>query len=115
VPLGSRGNPSREMDQRCPRRFLLPELEVLQPGAIVIFGDRPLNAIVDAMESNGWKSFDWHPKFSGGYARGSTRSPWGESLTIFALWHPAYSGWSAAHSKLVSDLRHRPVASDIPA
>jgi hypothetical protein len=115
VPLGNRSNPSREMDQRCPRRFLLPELEVLRPNALVIFGDRPLNAIVDAMESNGWKSFDWHPKFSGGYARGSTRSPWGQWLTIFAVWHPAYSGWPAAHAKLVSDLRRRPVGSDIPA
>lgn len=43
-PLGDRSAPSGEMISRCPSRYL-PELEVLQPGALVALGERARDAI----------------------------------------------------------------------
>lgn len=112
APLGDRSNPSPEMNLRCPERFLVQELEVLRPRALLVLGDKPLDPVVDAIERRGdFSDFAWTKKFRGGYGRGICSTPWGKPLTLFATWHPTYARWPSAHGQLVADLHDHPVVS----
>ncbi len=114
APLGERGNPSTEMNLRCPSRFLLRELDVLRPRALVVFGDKALDPVADAIEAaDGFGPFVWHRKYNHGYGRGTAPGPWGEPLTVFALWHPSYTGWPKAQTQLVADLGSQPLLRNI--
>jgi hypothetical protein len=108
VPLGNRGNPEPAMNARCPRRYLVEELEILRPSTLVVFGDQALNSAVDAIERHSGAWFDWHPKFDEGYARGVLSTDENE-LTAVGLWHPSYADWARCQLRLVEDLRSRPL------
>lgn len=108
APLGDTSNPEPEMTSRCPRRFLVEELALLRPRALVIFGTPALNAAVDAIEADHAAWIDWDPKFETGYARGTMLTEDGD-LTVFGLRHPRSGDWPRSQEQLVNDLHRRPL------
>lgn len=112
VPRGDRSNPEPAMTDLCPRRYLVEELAILRPAALVILGENALNGACNALEADKADSWiTWDPQFDQGYARGTQESADGD-LTIFGLWHPSYGKWPSCHERLIADLRQRPLGAD---
>jgi hypothetical protein len=102
-----RGSPSATMCQRCPHRFLVKELDVLQPTAIIGFGMEVYRAL-DSWPKLRWESGSDH------LCRGTMRLA-KRTATVFWLPHPSSSGWPRGQRALIRRLRAKrvsPGASD---
>ena len=98
-----RGSPSATMCERCPDRFLLAELEVLEPSVLVMFGYDAFRAMNNRSEVR-WRSQRDY------FARGTWASP-GQEAELFWLPHPAGSQWSYGYDSLIRSLRGRRVGT----
>jgi hypothetical protein len=95
-----RGAPSAQMCRRCPQRFLFQELNVLQPGALVIFGQDAF----DAMSDHG--GVRWR-RNSGYFCRGTFEFA-DAAPELFWLPYTSGSTWSRGYPTLIRSLRSRP-------
>lgn len=96
-----RGTPSAEMCNRCPDRFLLSELRVLAPGALVMFGHDAFRAMNHRPEVC-WRSLLDH------FGRGNLELP-GRVTELFWLPHPSGAQWTNGYDSLLRSLRARRV------
>jgi hypothetical protein len=95
-----RGAPSAQMCRRCPLRFLFQELKVLQPGALVIFGQDAFDAV---SEHGGVR---WR-RNRGYFCRGTFDFA-DAAPELFWLPHPSGSTWSRGYPTFIRSLRSRP-------
>jgi hypothetical protein len=104
APVGARSRPSREMVRRCPSRFFLKEVAVLEPGVLLALGVKARDAIGEAAEVR-WRS--WQEDFQRG-----EMDLGGHRVEVFAVPHPggAWGRWPNGQKKLVSSLKRRPLA-----
>ncbi|MGI8749226.1 MAG: uracil-DNA glycosylase family protein [Thermoleophilaceae bacterium] len=99
-PLGDDSRPSQAMWQNCPVRFLLAELEILQPRTLIVVGRGTGDALRRLLI---WKGPEYGPSFSRATALlGSTQ------VEGFFLNHPAYGHWRSSLESLLASLRTRP-------
>jgi len=92
-----RGAPSRSMRQHCPPRFLYREIEVLQPVAVIGFGNDVYFAL-EAMPEVHWRSGSDY------LCRGTLRT--GEhQATVLWLPHPTTGRWPRGQQALIRSLR----------
>jgi uracil-DNA glycosylase len=95
-----RGEPTKEMCRRCPRLFMFEELQVLAPGALVVFGQDAFDAI---SEHGG---ISWR-RNRGYFCRGTFELDDGRAAELFWLPHPSGSNWTKAYPTLSRSLRAR--------
>lgn len=98
-----RGAPSKTMCERCPDRFLIPELQMLAPRALVLLGHDAFRA-VNGREEVRWRSLRDH--FARGTFSGATHE-----VELFWLPHPAGSQWKDGYGSLLRSLRARRAGS----
>jgi Uracil DNA glycosylase superfamily len=96
-----RGAPSEAMCERCPPRFLMRELDVLRPGALVAFGGPAFRALNHRADVT-WRQHAY-------FCRGALQVN-GASTALFWLPHPSHPNWSKGQRSLVHSLRRRPLA-----
>jgi hypothetical protein len=101
--VGQRGAPSQTMCQRCPPRFLWKELDQLEPGVLVAFGNDAYHAL------GGNLSVRWRSQRDY-LARGTLRSRDWEAEVV---WLPHPSGtrgeWHKGQRSLIHSLHQRPL------
>jgi hypothetical protein len=110
APLGNRSNPSGAMNAECPSTFLLGELQILRPRALIIFGGSALVAALKAIRTLDVDPPRWCPESDGGYGRRESLAPWGR-LDVIAMWHPSYARWPRAQEALIADLTSHPMTA----
>lgn len=102
IPRTDRGKTTDAMCERCPERFLLRELEVLEPGVIVALGKQPREALARTGRLD--LSVE-KPAFRCGALKLAART-----IDCFALPHPSArppADWEAGYAGLVRYLRRR--------
>jgi len=107
-PLGRRSNPSREMTRRCPKRFLLRELEILEPAAMLCLGSAARGALGEGIDIQ-WR--EWEDNFQ----RGTCVLDGGRA-DVLVVPHPggAWARWPAGQDKLVASLSAEPLRTQRP-
>lgn len=102
--VGQRGAPSQAMCQNCPPRFLWKELEHLQPGVLVAFGNDAYRTLDQNLDVR-WRSQRDY------LARGTLRGGSRETELVW-LPHPSGTGdlWHRGQRSLMRSLRRRPLS-----
>jgi hypothetical protein len=104
--VGQRGAPSQTMCQRCPPRFLWKELDQLQPGVLVTFGNNAYRALDGNLDVR-WRSQRDY------LARGTLQS---RAWATEVVWLPHPSGtrgeWHRGQRSLIRSLRGRPLTRE---
>jgi hypothetical protein len=99
-PAGGRSSPTAAMQRNCPARFLAAELEVLRPGALLVYGRAAANAVarIGTLEL-----VDDQRRFQ----RATVRAD-GWHGEAFMLTHPAHGSWYPAQRALLASLAAKP-------
>jgi hypothetical protein len=100
-PLGGRRGPTPEMIGNCPPLLLAPQLEVLDPRVVIALGHPAHVGVQRAVPVRWWSPWDENEEcFARGVATIADRH-----ATVFALHHPATSGWVRSFRALIDSLQ----------
>lgn len=102
---GARSSRTANMDANCPPKFLQRELEILNPRAVVAFGNESWGALdsIGAMRITTGGPNVWRALLTQG----------DRTREVFWLPHPASNGslWEKSHNSLLASLRQRPAVA----
>jgi uracil-DNA glycosylase len=102
APLRGVGEPTAEMWEECPPRYLAADLELLEPGVVVAIGRDVADALAQAA------SVAWDVD-EAGFRRGRGRLECGE-VEVLACNHPSRQHWRNTLPALAGSLSQRPLA-----
>lgn len=98
---GRNSQPSGAMERTCPDEYLLDDLRLARPTALLTFGTQAKQAVMKMLDA------EWEATTELTY--GSARLD-SEPLEVFCLAHPSAraAGWSRSHTRLIELLRDLP-------
>jgi hypothetical protein len=104
-PANHLSRPGRAMVENCPPQYLLDELQLLEPRAIVVLGDLPTSRLRALAGNDDWSR-------QGELQRGTLKLG-GRDVDVLGCRHPAAPGqrWRGCHSDLSNCLRETPLAT----
>ena len=104
APMRGRGEPTRDMWDECPPRYLAAELELLAPGVVVTVGREVADALAAATSAT-WELDE--PGFRRGRGRIGTAE-----VEVLGCNHPSWGHWRATVPPLVASLSRDPLGRE---
>lgn len=102
-PDSAQSRPTQAMCENCPREFLVEELRMLGPSALIVLGDVPLARLRALVRSTDWTQLDELKRGMMDLGEGPVH--------VLGCRHPAAPGqrWRAAYASLVRSLAEKPL------